>query len=272
VKYARIEHEGRSYPAVLMDGGWVELDGDLAEVYAGQTPGPKRDSPTITDPRFLSPYSGGTIFGIGLNYKQTIDEMGFPMPEEPYLFPKLAASVTGPNDPVVADPEVSTEVDWEGELAVIIGKPAHKVCIADALDHIWGYTAANDVSARDIQRRDPQWVRGKGLNTFCPLGPVAVSKDEISDPHDITIRTWVSGELMQDGSTSDMLFRIPELIEYLSRYFSLQPGDIILTGTPSGCGGFMDPPRFVKPGDDMRVEVGGIGTLHNPVIASDSGS
>lgn len=268
MRYAHIEHEGRRYAAVEADGGWAELDGDLAEVFAGRPVAARKEAAGVKKPRFLAPYTGGTIFGIGLNYRQTIEEMNFPLPAEPYLFPKLANSVTGPDAPVVADPEVTREVDWEGELAVIIGRPAFRVPAEDAMDYVWGYTAANDVSARDVQRTDPQWVRGKGLDTFCPLGPVAVTRDEIPDPHDIRIRTWVDGELVQDGNTSDMLFRIPALIEYLSKYFTLQPGDIILTGTPSGCGGFMDPPRFVRPGSDMRVEVSGVGTLHNEVLAA----
>ncbi|MCQ6269482.1 fumarylacetoacetate hydrolase family protein [Pseudarthrobacter sp. R1] len=267
MRYAHVEHEGRRFAAVEVDGGWVELDGDLDQVFAGKPVATKPGAAVVATPRFLAPYTGGTIFGIGLNYRQTILEMGFPLPTEPYLFPKLANSVTGPDAPVVADPGVSREVDWEGELAVIIGRRASKVPAVEALDHVWGYTAANDVSARDVQRADPQWVRGKGLDTFCPLGPVAVTRDGIPDPQDVRIRTWIDGELVQDGNTSDMLFRVPALIEYLSTHFTLQPGDIILTGTPSGCGGFMDPPRFVQPGSNMRVEVSGVGTLHNPVVA-----
>lgn len=267
MRFAQIEHEGRRYGAVEVPGGWAELNGDLSQVFAGLPVTAKDDATVVVNPRFLAPYTGGTIFGIGLNYRQTIKEMGFPLPAEPYLFPKLANSVTGPDGPVIADPAVSGEVDWEGELAVIIGKSASKVSADDAFDYIWGYTAANDISARDVQRTDPQWVRGKGLDTFCPLGPVAVTRDEIPDPHDVRIRTWIDGELMQDGNTSDMLFGVPALIEYLSTYFTLQPGDIILTGTPSGCGGFMSPPRFVKPGSNMKVEVTGVGILHNPVVA-----
>ncbi|WP_314325088.1 fumarylacetoacetate hydrolase family protein [Paenarthrobacter ilicis] len=267
MKYALIEHLGRRFAATETAGGWVEVDNDLAAIYTGETAKPQAGAVPVPDPRFVAPYAGGTIFGIGLNFRQTIQEMGFPVPDTPYLFPKLASSVTGPAGVVVADPQVTAEVDWEGELAVIIGREASNVAAADAMDYVWGYTAANDVSARDLQRIDPQWVRGKGLDTFCPLGPVAVTRDEIADPHDVRIRTWIDGELVQDGNTSDMLFRIPALIEYLSIYFTLQPGDIILTGTPSGCGGFMNPPRFVSPGSEMVVEVAGIGTLRNPVVS-----
>jgi 2-keto-4-pentenoate hydratase/2-oxohepta-3-ene-1,7-dioic acid hydratase in catechol pathway len=267
VRYALVEHDGRRYAAMETEGGWAEVDSGLGAIFGGVQAPLKEGAALVEKPRFLAPYAGGTIFGIGLNFRQTIEEMGFPLPAVPYLFPKLANSVTGPDGVVVADPEVTTEVDWEGELAVIIGRRASRVSEEEAMDYVWGYTAANDVSARDVQRADPQWVRGKGLDTFCPLGPVAVTRDEIPDPHDVRIRTWVDGELVQDGNTSDMLFQVPALIEYLSRYFTLEPGDVILTGTPSGCGGFMDPPRFVCPGSEMVVDVAGIGTLRNQVVA-----
>jgi 5-carboxymethyl-2-hydroxymuconate isomerase len=268
VRYALVEHAGRHYTAVETEDGWVEADNDLDAIYAGAPAAAKEGAEPVAEPRFLAPYTGGTIFGIGLNFRQTIAEMGFPEPEVPYIFPKLANSVTGHEAPVVADPGVTTEVDWEGELAVVIGRRAAGVAAEDAMQYVWGYTGANDISARDLQRADPQWVRGKGLDTFCPLGPVAVTRDEIPDPHDVRIRTWVDDELVQDGNTSDMLFRVPALIEYLSRYFTLQPGDIILTGTPSGCGGFMDPQRFLHPGACVTVEVAGIGTLRNDVIST----
>ncbi|MEV7649040.1 fumarylacetoacetate hydrolase family protein [Arthrobacter sp. NPDC089319] len=267
MRFAYVEHEGRHYTAMQVEQGWVETDQDLPAIYMGADATARQGAALVPSPRFLAPYTGGTIFGIGLNYRQTIEEMGFPLPSEPYLFPKLANSVTGPDGVVVANPEVSQEVDWEGELAVIIGRRAVRVSAEEAMDFVWGYTGANDVSARDVQRADPQWVRGKGLDTFCPLGPVALTRDEIADPHDVGIRTWIDGELVQDGNTSDMLFRVPELIEYLSRYFTLEPGDIILTGTPSGCGGFMNPPRFVWPGSEMVVEVDGVGKLRNQVVA-----
>lgn len=267
MKYAQIEHEGRVFTVVESSDGWLEADSGLAEIFEGHRPSAIKDAPILSPTRFLAPYTGGTIFGIGLNFRQTIQEMGFSLPTSPYIFPKLSSSVTGQDGFIIANPEVTTEVDWEGELAVIIGHQASNVTEAEAMEYVWGYTAANDVSARDLQRADPQWVRGKGLDTFCPLGPIAVTRDEIPDPHNIRIRTWVDGELVQDGNTSDMLFGIPALIEYLSRYFTLQPGDIILTGTPSGCGGFMDPPRFARPGNQISVEVAGIGILRNLVVA-----
>lgn len=276
MKIARIEHDGGARIAYLdgavapgsPDGVWtVASQHDLNDVFAGAALTPDPDQTRVQAPRFLAPFAGGTIFGIGLNFRDTIRDMGFPVPETPYLFPKLGSSVTSDGAPIVADPAVTREVDWEGELAVIIGKRARHISREDALDVVFGYTAANDVSARDVQREDPQWVRGKGLDGFCPLGPLVVTADEIPNPQDVGIRTWVNGELVQDGNTSDMLFTVPELIEYLSRYFTLQPGDVILTGTPSGCGGFLKPPRFVHAGDVMTVEVAGIGRLKNLVVA-----
>lgn len=265
---ARIAYSNGAGAGQGVDGEWVlAQQRDLADVYRGARLVADPAGVMVGEPEFLAPFAGGTIFGIGLNFRDTIREMDFPVPASPYLFPKLASSVAGPGDPITADPAVTKEVDWEGELAVIIGKTARNVSRTEALSVVFGYTVANDVSARDVQREDPQWVRGKGLDGFCPLGPVVVTADEIPDPQDVGIRTWVNGELVQDGNTADMLFTVPELIEYLSRYFTLQPGDIVLTGTPAGCGGFLTPPRFVHGGDVMVVEVEGIGRLENPVVA-----
>ncbi|MEU8782388.1 fumarylacetoacetate hydrolase family protein [Streptomyces sp. NPDC048637] len=174
----------------------------------------------------------------------------------------------GSGEAVVIDPELTQRVDWETELAVIIGREARQVSEADALRYVFGYTVANDISARDLQERDGQWLRGKGLDTFCPFGPVLVTADEIPDPQRLRIRTRVNGETVQDGSTADMVFRVPALIAYLSRFFTLRPGDVVLTGTPAGCGDFMRPPRALRPGDLLESEVEGIGRLANPVRSS----
>lgn len=269
MKIARIAHRNADRLAIEVAGTWRILrQTDLAALVAGEEPDIDSSLDPCADPDFLAPYAGGTVFGIGLNFADTIRDMGFPTPQTPYLFPKLASSITGPGKPVVVDEAVTTEVDWEGELAVIIGKTARNVSEEDALDVVFGYTAANDISARDLQRADPQWVRGKGLDTFCPIGPFIVTADEIPDPQNIRIRTWVNGEIVQDGNTHDMVFGVRSLIAYLSRHFTLQPGDIILTGTPTGCGGFMTPPRFLTPGDLVTVQVEGIGNLGNPVTAA----
>lgn len=269
MRIARISLRQRPRLAVDDDGAWhVLTQTDLAAIVAGEAPEIDPAEEPLTDPGLLAPYPGGTIFGIGLNYRDTIRDMGFPTPETPYLFPKLSSSVAGPGDPIVLDSDVTTEADWEGELAVIIGKTARNVTEGEALEFVFGYTAANDISARDVQRADPQWVRGKGLDTFCPIGPVIVTADEIPDPQNVRIRTWVNGNIVQDGNTADMVFGVGALISYLSRHFTLRPGDVILTGTPSGCGGFMTPPKFLAPGDQTTVDVQGIGTLTNPVAAA----
>lgn len=266
MKIARITYDGDIRLASEVSGKWkLMVQTDLTLIIAGEEPKFDASHDLIQEPHLLAPYASGTIFGIGLNYLATIHDMGFPSPSSPYLFPKLASSVVGPSSSIVVDESITTEVDWEGELAVVIGKAARNVSKEDALDYVFGYTIANDVSARDLQRKDPQWVRGKGLDTFCPLGPYIVTRDEVLDPQYIQIKTWVNDELVQDGNTSDMLFGVGDLIEYLSRYFTLQPGDVILTGTPSGCGGFMSPPRYLGIGDVVTIRVEGIGTLENSV-------
>jgi 2-keto-4-pentenoate hydratase/2-oxohepta-3-ene-1,7-dioic acid hydratase in catechol pathway len=210
------------------------------------------------------------IIGVGLNYLSTIREMGLPEPAEPYLFAKYSSSVVGPTDHIVIDSGLTARVDWEGELAVVIGTVARRVSTERALEHVFGYTIANDISARDLQERDPQWVRGKSLDTFCPLGPVIVTGQEIGDPQSLRIRTWVNNELVQDGSTSDMVFSVASLISHFSHSFTLEPGDVILTGTPPGCGDFMEPRRSLRDGDRVEVEIPGIGRLTNLVRESGS--
>ncbi|AXG81272.1 fumarylacetoacetate hydrolase family protein [Streptomyces paludis] len=243
----------------------------LEDVIAGVAPPPDPDGEPVTDAAPVLPYRPGTLHGIGLNYRDTIAEMGWETPAEPYLFPKLASSVIGPGEAVVFDPELTRRVDWETELAVVIGAEARHVPRARAMDHVFGYTVANDISARDLQDRDGQWLRGKGLDTFCPLGPVVVTADAVPDPHRLRVRTRVNGETVQDGTTADMVFRVPELIAHLSRFFTLRPGDVVLTGTPAGCGDFMRPPRALRDGDVLESEVEGIGRLVNPVRETAAG-
>ncbi|RDG32624.1 fumarylacetoacetate hydrolase family protein [Streptomyces corynorhini] len=191
--------------------------------------------------------------------------MGWDSPSEPYLFPKLSSSVIGTGEAIEFDPTLTRRVDWETELAVIIGTEARNVAERDAADHVFGCTVANDISARDLQERDGKWLRGTGLDTFCPLGPVVVTADGIPDPHRLRVRTRVNGETVQDGTTADMVFRVPALIAHLSRFFTLRPGDVVLTGTPAGCGDFMRPRRALRDGDVLESEVEGIGCLVNPV-------
>lgn len=220
----------------------------------------------IEDAEVTAPFMPPTIFGIGLNFRDTVIDMGWETPSTPYLFPKLSSSVTGPRDPIVVDENVTERADWEAELAVIIGRTCRSVSADAAHDVVFGYAPANDISARDLQEQDGQWVRGKGLDTFCPLGSI-VTADEAPDVDGVRIRTWVNDEIVQDGTTADMIFGIPQLIEYLSTWFTLRPGDVILTGTPAGCGDFRSPRRSLRPGDVVNVDIEGVGELSNPVVS-----
>ncbi|MGZ3588932.1 MAG: fumarylacetoacetate hydrolase family protein [Candidatus Limnocylindrales bacterium] len=205
----------------------------------------------------------GKIVAIGLNYFEHAAEQGKPPPSAPLIFAKFSTAVVGPGADVRWDPALSSQVDYEVELAVIVGRVARRVPRARALEHVLGYTVANDVTARDLQSADRQWVRGKSLDTFCPLGPLLVTADELPDPQRLRLTTRVNGELLQDGSTADMIFPVAELIEFASAAFTLEPGDVILTGTPPGVGVYRTPPRFLGEGDVMTVAVEGIGNLTN---------
>jgi 2-keto-4-pentenoate hydratase/2-oxohepta-3-ene-1,7-dioic acid hydratase in catechol pathway len=223
-----------------------------------------RDGRPLDDTVLLSPVSRpGKIVAIGRNYREHAAEEGVDPPPAPLVFAKWPSSVVGHRAEVRWDPDLTQQVDYEAELAVVIGRRARQVSAADALDHVLGYTCLNDVSARDIQFGDGQWVRGKSLDTFCPMGPVLVTRDEIPDPQALAISCSVNGELLQDGNTSQMYFGVAEIISYCSQSFSLEPGDVISTGTPSGVGVFRKPPRFLAAGDVMVVEIEGIGRLES---------
>ncbi|TYB42310.1 fumarylacetoacetate hydrolase family protein [Actinomadura chibensis] len=213
---------------------------------------------------FLPPVRApGKIVAIGLNYAEHAAEGGLDVPKEPVVFAKFPSALRGHGETVEWDPAVAAQVDYEAELAVVIGAPARHVSERDALGHVLGYTCLNDVSARDLQRDDGQWVRAKSLDTFCPMGPWLVTADEVPDPQDLAVRCRVSGELRQDASTADMIFSVRELIARLSRAFTLLPGDVIATGTPPGVGMASTPPRLLRDGDVVEVEIEGIGTLRN---------
>jgi 2-keto-4-pentenoate hydratase/2-oxohepta-3-ene-1,7-dioic acid hydratase in catechol pathway len=215
-----------------------------------------------------APLRPGKIVAIGLNYLDHIRESNLPRPDQPLVFAKLPSSVTGPRDPIVVDAALTGQVDWEVELGVVVGRRLRNVTADAALDHVFGYTVGNDVSARDVQFSESQWTRGKSFDTFCPLGPVVVTPDEIPDPQALALRTRVNGEVVQDSSTAEMLFGVAELLAFCSRSFTLEPGDLLLTGTPWGCGYFMDPPRLLRVGDLVECEVEGIGVLRNAVTAA----
>lgn len=212
-----------------------------------------------------APLNPGKIVCIGLNYADHARETGREAPDRPLIFAKYPSAVIGQGEAIRWKPSITNAVDYEGELAVVIGKRAKDVSEADAMNYVMGYTIANDVSARDLQHgSDSQWTRGKSLDTFCPLGPVIVTKDEIANPQELSIKTTVNGETMQDGNTRDMVFTIPKLIAYISDNFTLEPGDLILTGTPAGVGHGKQPPRYLQAGDTVSITIEGIGELHNP--------
>jgi acylpyruvate hydrolase len=205
----------------------------------------------------------GKVIGIGLNYRAHAAETGRPPPEYPMLFPKWHTSLTGPFADIPLPPE-SDKVDWEAELAFVFGKPARRVRAEDAGDYVFGYTAANDVSMRDFQRQTPQFTAGKAWDRSTPLGPVVVSADELGGTApDLAIRGRLGGDTMQDSRTDDLIFGVPELVAYITTVMTMEPGDVVLTGTPSGVGSAMDPPRYLRDGDVYEVEIEGIGALRN---------
>jgi 2,4-didehydro-3-deoxy-L-rhamnonate hydrolase len=207
----------------------------------------------------------GKIVCVGLNYRDHAEEQGVELPDAPLLFAKWPNALIGPGEPIVIPPVV-TQCDYEAELGVVIGALVKDVSQENAFAAVRGYVCANDVSARDLQFADGQWTRGKSPDTFCPVGPL-VPAAEISDPHDLSIQAIVSGEVLQDSSTANLIFGIDEIISYASRTMTLEPGDLILTGTPAGVGVFRDPQRLLRPGDEVTVAIEGVGSLTNPVVA-----
>jgi 2-keto-4-pentenoate hydratase/2-oxohepta-3-ene-1,7-dioic acid hydratase in catechol pathway len=260
-----IRHLGPSGPATAAlqpDGSAREISGDLLGAF------------TVTDRavipgKLLAPLVPVNILAIGLNYRRHAEEGGKGVPERPMLFIKSTSSLQNPGDPIEIPTALpSTEVDFECELAVVIGKRCKNATRANALDFVLGYTAANDVSARDWQIRlnGGQFCQGKSFDTFCPLGPVLVTKDEIPNPNQLRIQTILNGQVMQDWNTNDMVFDVPALIAFLSASKTLLPGTVILTGTPHGVGYARKPPVFMKSGDTVTVDIERIGALTNPVV------
>jgi 2-keto-4-pentenoate hydratase/2-oxohepta-3-ene-1,7-dioic acid hydratase in catechol pathway len=215
------------------------------------------------------------IFCVGKNYHAHAKEFagsgfdssaksGGDIPAAPIIFSKVPESVTGPSDPILFSPEVSTAIDYEAELTIVIGRGGKGIKKADAMKHVWGYTIINDVTARDWQGRHSQWLLGKSFDTFCPMGPWLVSADEM-DGQNTDVKCWVNGELRQDANTKDFIFDIPTLIECISAGITLYPGDLIATGTPAGVGIGYKPPKYLKSGDVVKIEIGGIGVIENPL-------
>ncbi len=257
---------------VSFDGGFGRLErdvvvpmGDDLVTYLATREATDGDPVPFADVRVLAPVPDpGKIVCIGLNYRDHAEESGLPIPEVPILFAKFANSVVGPGEPIVIPPE-TTEPDYEAELAVVIGRTASRVGVDDALSYVGGYTCANDVSARDLQNRTSQWMLGKAIDTFLPLGPVLVTPDEIPDPQALAIRCEIDGRELQSSSTAQMVFGVAELIASISTTMTLDPGDVIATGTPPGVGFARKPPVWLQDGNEATVEIERIGRLTNPV-------
>ncbi|MCP5046558.1 MAG: fumarylacetoacetate hydrolase family protein [bacterium] len=225
-------------------------------------------SKTAKIKKLLPPVSPPNIIGIGLNYQKHAEETGIKLPEIPVMYLKATNSLIGPKDPIRLPQAGPDQVDYEAELAIVIGKEGKNIPPEKVMDHVMGYTCANDVSARDwqIRKQKTQWARGKSFDTFCPIGPWIVTKDEIPDPHNLWIRSAINGKVFQDSNTSDMLFEIPDIVSNLSQSLTLLAGTIILTGTPNGVGFTHIPPVFLRPGDEVTITIEKVGRLANPVM------
>jgi 2-keto-4-pentenoate hydratase/2-oxohepta-3-ene-1,7-dioic acid hydratase in catechol pathway len=254
---------------LLGDGPWTmarllaDVDVTQASIRAALDgrPTPERSIGEVT---VLAPVTRpGKIIAVGRNYQEHAAEEGLTAPPDPVVFAKFPSALTGHGAQIVWRASDTEQVDYEAELAVVIGRTARDVPESAALDHVLGYSCLNDVSARDLQFRDGQWVRAKSLDTFCPMGPWIVTTDELPDTGDLRIRCLVNGELLQDASTADMVHDVRRLISHCSRTMTLEPGDIIATGTPGGVGVFRQPPRFLRDGDEVVVEIDGVGRLAN---------
>jgi 2-keto-4-pentenoate hydratase/2-oxohepta-3-ene-1,7-dioic acid hydratase in catechol pathway len=231
---------------------------------AGRPPATTGSSLPLNSINLAAPVNRpGKIIAIGLNYADHAAEGNVAKPKEPLIFAKFPNSINGPDSDITWSTQITEKVDFEAELAVIIGEKTTNCDPNRALTKVFGYTCGNDVSARDLQFGDKQWVRGKSLDNFCPIGPWIVTTDEIQNPQALAISSRLNGKIMQQSNTANMIFPVAELVCYLSRHFTLEPGDIIMTGTPSGVGVFREPPIFMQNGDIIEIEIAGIGTLKN---------
>ncbi len=248
----------------FLNMGQSGLDAAQAILESGEQGIPEREV------RLLAPISNPSkIVAIGLNYMDHAEETGMAVPSRPTVFCKFPSSIIGPGDPIQWSEALSRQVDYEVELAFVIGKKAKNVSEEDAYDYIVGYTNCHDVSARDIQLvPGDQWIMGKSLDTFCPLGPYLVTKDEITDPHNLRVTCSVNGEVLQDSNTKQLIFKIPYLVSYLSKMCTLLPGDVVTTGTPGGVGFIRKPPIYLKNGDECVIEVEGLGLLANRCVVT----
>lgn len=243
----------------------IDFDGDMIDFIQQQPQFSHSGNPIALDQANLAaPVTRPTkIIALGLNYADHAVEGKAQVPENPLIFAKFPNSIVGPGQAIAWNLNITKKVDYEAELAVVIGKKISDIPEDAAMEAVFGYACANDVSARDLQFGDKQWVRGKSLDTFCPLGPWIVTRDEIPDPHNLKIRCHLNGQTLQDSHTGEMFFKVPFLVSFLSRHFTLMPGDVILTGTPAGVGVFRNPRMYLKDGDEVIVEIEGLGRLVN---------
>jgi acylpyruvate hydrolase len=261
MKLATFTAPGQDGPlAGIVDGDRIRAfggpDGVREALVAGAVPEANGGDWALDEVTLLAPVPHpGTVYAIGLNYAKHVEETGGTKPEQPIVFVKVAGSVAPPGGPIRC-PEVVKRLDYEGELTIVIG----------AGGQIGGYCVADDVSARDLQRREPQWTRAKGADTFCPYGPWITTAEEVPDPGNLRLRTWVNGELRQDSSTADLIFDCDELVAFIAQTCTLQPGDLILTGTPNGVGAAMDPPAWLKSDDTIRIEIESLGVIEHKVV------
>lgn len=236
----------------------------LSLMQSGITPSRTSERFPLDQCKLHAPVKPGKIICVGRNYAEHAKELGNAVPDAPLLFLKAPSAVIAHGETITWRADVTAQVDWEGELAVVIGQRGKHIPEQDAPKYIYGYTIGNDVSARDLQDKEPQWARAKSLDTFCPLGPVIVTRADLPDAQTLRVKTEVNGEVMQDGSTDQMMHSVNALVSYISQWFTLEPGDVLLTGTPSGVGKGRKPPVFLKDGDTVSVTIDGIGTLTNP--------
>jgi 2-keto-4-pentenoate hydratase/2-oxohepta-3-ene-1,7-dioic acid hydratase in catechol pathway len=263
-----VNHQQRPEAGILSGDRIAALGTDMLTVCgADRLPAASGPAYDLGNVKLLAPIPRPPKFiCVGLNYRDHAAEARMDIPKVPTIFNKFTNVVIGPGEPIVL-PKVSTKPDYEAEFAFVIGRGGRYVPAERAMDHVFGYTIVNDVSARDFQGATTQWLMGKTFDTFAPTGPWIVTRDEIADPHALDISLEIGGETLQNSNTRELIFKIPELIEYISQVVTLEPGDIVATGTPSGVGFARRPRRWLKPGEEVIVRIQGIGELRNPVVA-----
>jgi len=269
MRLATFQRSGTSPEAGLVEGDQIRPLGiDMISICAmGALPEPSGQPVSLSSVKLLAPIPRPPKFiCVGLNYRDHAAESRSEIPKVPTIFNKFTNVVIGPGDPIVL-PRASRKPDYEAEFTFVIGAGGRNIPASKAMDHVFGYTIVNDVSARDFQTATTQWLMGKTFDTFGPMGPWIVTKDEIPDPHDLDISLEIGGELLQKSNTRELVFRVPELIEFISTVVTLEPGDVVATGTPAGVGFARKPPRWLRPGEEVIIRVSGIGELRNPTVA-----